>query len=99
MLRNIKIESPYVKYTDKFGKKKHEKPFKVKRVYVAWDENDVFSSNEYLKNNEDINLCLMVDCENASTISSLFMKQITMICYMHLNNCMTRLISWLVLTL
>jgi len=50
---------------------KKEKKAKSKRAYIAWDENDVFSSSSSSSEDEKANLCLMAKEEDdESSVSS-----------------------------
>jgi len=51
--------------------KKFENNGKSKRAYIAWQENDVSSSNSSSNADEEANLCLMAKGESdTSSISS-----------------------------
>ncbi|XP_068486973.1 uncharacterized protein [Phaseolus vulgaris] len=67
---HIKVDCPNNESKERATSKKSEKKGKAKKPYIAWEENEVFSSNSS-SGGEEVNLCLMAKGESfMSCISS-----------------------------
>jgi len=64
-------DCPNKESKEKGSSKKFEKKGKFKRAYIAWQDNDVFSSSSSSNGDEKANLCLMAKGEFVtSSVSS-----------------------------
>ena len=73
---HIKVECPNNESKEKGANKKFEKKGKVRRAYIAWQDNDDSSSSSSSKEDEEANLCLMEneDSETNSVSSNTFVN-------------------------
>jgi len=68
---HIKVDCPNNESKERGANKKFEKKGKVKRAYISWQDNDVYSSSSSSNGDEEANMCLTAKGESeTSSVSS-----------------------------